>query len=254
MYRAKVATSKIMEVRRGGSRAGTSNYLQYLLRGPLRRGIAPREWFLLECGTSVPLWLSPRFAFGPVTPRGREQGKRRETQSGTEAPHSKRRRQKPAGDTGVGQQQANGLTTAPEPGQRLSAPTHVRYLIVLAPGYLLLIAAGLEALFRSGYVWPAGIVAAASVAALSVPAVAQTYRSMLVDRADYRAMARWVSTYGETADAIVATGRWSIAHRSPNRIGNSAASLSSGGMAGPRRVKVRKSLVHASDTSGPAGE
>ncbi len=46
-------------------------------------------------------------------------------------------------------------------------------------------------------------------------------------------------------------GRWIIAQRPPNRIGKSAASLSSGGMAGPRRVTVRKSRVIASETSGP---
>ena len=46
-------------------------------------------------------------------------------------------------------------------------------------------------------------------------------------------------------------GRWIIAQRPSIRRGNSAASLSSGGITGPRRVTVRKSRVVASETSGP---
>jgi hypothetical protein len=46
-------------------------------------------------------------------------------------------------------------------------------------------------------------------------------------------------------------GRWIIAQRPPIRRGNSAASLSSGGIAGPRRSTVRKSRVIARETSGP---
>jgi hypothetical protein len=50
------------------------------------------------------------------------------------------------------------------------------------------------------------------------------------------------------------TGRWIIAYRFPKRRGNRAASLSSGGMTGPSRSNEVKSLVRASDTSGPLGE
>ena len=53
---------------------------------------------------------------------------------------------------------------------------------------------------------------------------------------------------------VVGTGRCSIAQRPLKRTGKSAASLSSGGMTGPRRWKVLKSLVVASETSGPPTE
>jgi hypothetical protein len=81
-----------------------------------------------------------------------------------------------------------------------------RYLIVLAPGYLLLLAAGIEVFFRLRIAWPVGIMAAAGALTLTIPALTQTYRDMTTQRADYRGMAAWVSAYGKQEDAIVATG------------------------------------------------
>src|SRR5229473_2572745 len=49
-------------------------------------------------------------------------------------------------------------------------------------------------------------------------------------------------------------GRWTTAQRPPNRRGNNAASLSSGGITAPILSKKRKSFVRASDTSGPRDE
>src|SRR6266850_3517877 len=50
------------------------------------------------------------------------------------------------------------------------------------------------------------------------------------------------------------TGRWITAHLLPMRRGKKAASLSSGSIIMPRRSKVLKSRVSASDTSGPRAE
>src|SRR5216684_5680182 len=52
----------------------------------------------------------------------------------------------------------------------------------------------------------------------------------------------------------LANGRWTRAQRPPNRRGNKAASLSSGGITAPFLSKERKSFVRASDTSGPLDE
>jgi len=79
-----------------------------------------------------------------------------------------------------------------------------RYLIVLAPGYLIVVAAGLEGLLRAAL--PIGILAAAGTLLVLAPTIPGTYQSMLTDRADYRAMASWISTYGNPDDPIVATG------------------------------------------------
>src|SRR2546425_6629688 len=51
-----------------------------------------------------------------------------------------------------------------------------------------------------------------------------------------------------------AIGRCNKAHRPPKRRGNSAASLSSGGITAPLRSNSRKSFVNAIDTSGPLVE
>ncbi len=79
-----------------------------------------------------------------------------------------------------------------------------RYLIVLAPGYLVVLAAGIEGLIR--WFWPAGVLLGITAVGLSWPMVQQTYAASLVDRGDYRSMARWVSTYGAADDPIIATG------------------------------------------------
>lgn len=79
-----------------------------------------------------------------------------------------------------------------------------RYLIVLAPGYLLVLAAGLDALREMA--WPIGVLALAGALAMLLPTVPRTYQAMLTDRGDYRSMATWVSTYGSPTDPIVATG------------------------------------------------
>jgi len=50
------------------------------------------------------------------------------------------------------------------------------------------------------------------------------------------------------------TGRWMSAQRPSKRRGNSAASLSSGGITTPLRSNSRKSFVIASETSGPLVE
>ena len=79
-----------------------------------------------------------------------------------------------------------------------------RYLIVLAPGYLLLLAAGLEGLRQE--FWPIGVVAMLGTSYVALPTLPGTYASMLTDRANYRDMAAWISSYGEADDPIVATG------------------------------------------------
>jgi hypothetical protein len=80
-----------------------------------------------------------------------------------------------------------------------------RYLIVLAPGYLLWLAAGVDALLRR-YVWPFGVACGIALVALTAPMLKVTYASALTDRPDYRSMARWVSAHGAPDDPIVATG------------------------------------------------
>ncbi|HVB96533.1 MAG TPA: glycosyltransferase family 39 protein [Chloroflexota bacterium] len=79
-----------------------------------------------------------------------------------------------------------------------------RYLIVLAPGYLLLLAAGLDGLRRA--FWPLGVVATLGIAYVVLPKLPATYASMLTDRGNYRGMAAWVESYGGANDPIVATG------------------------------------------------
>lgn len=79
-----------------------------------------------------------------------------------------------------------------------------RYLIVLAPGFLLLLAAGIYGLVRD--VWPVGLLVAAGVAFVIWPTVPRTYQVMLTDRANYRGMAAWVSAFGHSHDPIIATG------------------------------------------------
>ncbi len=79
-----------------------------------------------------------------------------------------------------------------------------RYLIVLAPGYLLVLAAGLDGLLRMA--WPIGVLGLVGALILFAPALPRTYQEMLTDRADYRAMAAWIATDGEPDDPIVATG------------------------------------------------
>jgi|GEM_PF-676054 len=79
-----------------------------------------------------------------------------------------------------------------------------RYLIVLAPGYLIAIAAGVEGMLRR--VSPLGVLAGLGVLVLVAPSVPQVYASQLTDRGDYRGMAAWVSTYSRPSDVIVATG------------------------------------------------
>lgn len=87
-----------------------------------------------------------------------------------------------------------------------------RYLIVLAPGYLLLLAAGIEAAWSIAM--PLGVLVVAGLIALTVPMISQTYAAMITTRGDYRSMARWVTTFGSPDDAIVATG-----HGQANLIG-----------------------------------
>ena len=79
-----------------------------------------------------------------------------------------------------------------------------RYLIVLAPGYLLLLAAGVEAVWS--VTAPLGLLVAAGVIALTVPMIPPTYAAMIDTRGDYRSMAEWLTTFGSPDDAIVATG------------------------------------------------
>jgi uncharacterized membrane protein len=80
-----------------------------------------------------------------------------------------------------------------------------RYLIVLAPGYLLLVASGVDAVLHR-YLWPVGVVCGVALVALTAPMVRTTYASALTDRPDYRSMARWVSAHGAPDDPIIATG------------------------------------------------
>ncbi len=79
-----------------------------------------------------------------------------------------------------------------------------RYLIVLAPGYLVILAAGLEGLWQVAA--PIGIAGIAGSLVVLVPTIPRTYQTMLTDRTDYRSMAAWVSTDGTSSDPIVATG------------------------------------------------
>lgn len=79
-----------------------------------------------------------------------------------------------------------------------------RYLIVLAPGYLVMLAAGIEGLWQT--VAPIGVLGLVGALAVLIPIVPRTYQTMLTDRADYRSMAAWVSTDGGPDDPIVATG------------------------------------------------
>ncbi|MGH2458132.1 MAG: glycosyltransferase family 39 protein [Chloroflexota bacterium] len=79
-----------------------------------------------------------------------------------------------------------------------------RYLIVLAPGFLVILAAGIEGLWQVAA--PIGVVGVVGALAVLVPILPRTYQSMLTDRPDYRAMATWISTDGAPSDPIVATG------------------------------------------------
>lgn len=79
-----------------------------------------------------------------------------------------------------------------------------RYLIVLAPGYLLVLAAALDGLLRVAL--PIGILASVGTLVVLAPTIPQTYQTMLTDRTDYRSMVAWVSTDGSPDDPIIATG------------------------------------------------
>ncbi len=79
-----------------------------------------------------------------------------------------------------------------------------RYLIVLAPAYLVLIGSGVAALWER--CWPVGLVAAIGMLALTARTLPETYQSQLTDRPDFRAMAAWIESFGSPGDPIVATG------------------------------------------------
>jgi Dolichyl-phosphate-mannose-protein mannosyltransferase len=79
-----------------------------------------------------------------------------------------------------------------------------RYLIVLAPAYLVLIGCGISALWER--LWPVGLVATIGVLALTARTLPDTYQSQLTDRPDFRAMAAWIDAFGSPSDPIVATG------------------------------------------------
>ena len=79
-----------------------------------------------------------------------------------------------------------------------------RYLIVLAPPFLLLVAAGLDAVWD--WSWVLGLVSGAAVLAYLFPTIPATYQAELTNRGDFRAMAAWIATDGAPDDPIVATG------------------------------------------------
>jgi hypothetical protein len=79
-----------------------------------------------------------------------------------------------------------------------------RYLIVLAPGFLVFLAVGIEGLLR--LIWPIGALTGVAAVAITAPVLLHTYSVALTDRPDYRSMARWVAAYGSAGDPIVSTG------------------------------------------------
>lgn len=79
-----------------------------------------------------------------------------------------------------------------------------RYLIVVAPVFLLLVAAGVEASSRRFALLGFGVAAVA--VGFTLIWLPRTYATELNDRPDYRAMAEWVATYGSATDPVVATG------------------------------------------------
>jgi hypothetical protein len=80
-----------------------------------------------------------------------------------------------------------------------------RYLIVLAPGFIVAVALAIQRLLAR--VWPIGIVAGLGALALTASAIGGAYAQPLKDRGDYRAMARWIGAYGKPDDPIIATGQ-----------------------------------------------
>ncbi|HEX5414930.1 MAG TPA: glycosyltransferase family 39 protein, partial [Chloroflexota bacterium] len=79
-----------------------------------------------------------------------------------------------------------------------------RYLIVLAPVFLISVAAGIEGLLRR--LTPLGGLGLVGALVLLAPTIPNVYSAQLTDRGDYRSMAAWISTYGRPDDVIVATG------------------------------------------------
>jgi hypothetical protein len=79
-----------------------------------------------------------------------------------------------------------------------------RYLIVLAPGFLTLVAGGIDQVWRR--FWPAGIAVAAVTVWSTAPAIQQTYQVAQHGRPNFRAVADWVASIGQPDDPLIATG------------------------------------------------
>lgn len=80
-----------------------------------------------------------------------------------------------------------------------------RYLVVLTPGYLLLLAVGLEWLSGRGQ-W-LGAAGTTAVLALTLLATLDYYSAVPASRPDYRAMAAWIRQHSHNEDVIVTTSQ-----------------------------------------------
>ena len=80
----------------------------------------------------------------------------------------------------------------------------VRYFVVLAPGFLCLVAAGLAEARRGHVALP--IVGAILLSLALVPSLLATYEGMRVAQVDYREMTRWMQLHARRGDVVVTTG------------------------------------------------